>query len=177
MLSNKIRIVLFYFFFNHLPPSYYPFGYIFRSLRYFLCRKLFKKCGKNVNIEPKSHIPFHKVEIGNNSGIGVNSHLGSVVIGKDVMMGPDVIILSRNHAFSEIDIPMRLQDDSDEKTVYIEDDVWIGTRAIILPGIKIGRGAIIAAGAVVTKNVEEYGIYGGNPAKLIKLRKNKKRRR
>jgi len=57
--------------------------------------------------------------------------------------------------------------------VVIEDDVWIGTNAIILPGRRLGKGSIIAAGAVVTRDVEPYAIVGGNPARLIKRRNEK----
>lgn len=56
--------------------------------------------------------------------------------------------------------------------VVIGDDVWIGTRVIILPGVKIGNGVIIAAGAVVTKDIPDYAVAGGVPAKVIKYRNN-----
>ncbi|WP_442859821.1 DapH/DapD/GlmU-related protein [Anaerobutyricum hallii] len=60
---------------------------------------------------------------------------------------------------------------TENKPVYIEDNVWIGRRVLIMPGVCIGTGSIVAAGAVVTKNVEPYSIVGGNPAKIIKYRK------
>lgn len=60
------------------------------------------------------------------------------------------------------------------RTIMIEDDVWIGARAIILPGVKIGKGCIIGAGAVVTKSFDDYSVIGGNPAKLLKLRKGER---
>ena len=59
---------------------------------------------------------------------------------------------------------------STRKWVIIEDDVWIGTRAIILPGTRIGKGSIIGAGSVVTKDVPQYSIVGGNPARILKTR-------
>lgn len=136
-------------------------------MRYFFCRSLFKSCGRNVVIEPNAQIPFHKVEIGNNSGIGQNARLGAVVIGSDVMMGPDVVILSKNHVFTNPLQPMRMQGATDDDPPIIGDDVWLGARVIILPGIRIGKGAIVAAGAVVTKNVPEYGIVAGNPARVV----------
>lgn len=170
MFKNNIRLFLYFTLFRHLPPSYFPGGRFYKIARYSLCRCLFKKCGNNVNIESKAHIPFHKVEIGDNSGIGYNSRLGAVIIGNDVMMGPDVIIVSRNHQFYRLDLPMRLQDNSEDNIVHISDDVWIGARSIILPGVSIGKGAIIAAGSIVTRDVPDYCIFGGNPAKLIKRR-------
>jgi maltose O-acetyltransferase len=88
------------------------------------------------------------------------------------MMGPDVMIISRGHNFSRLDIPMMSQGDSDPKLVVFENDVWIGARAIILPGVHIGQGAIVGAGAVVTKDVPPYAIVGGNPAKVIKSRRS-----
>lgn len=123
-----------------------------------------------MNIEP--HVIFnHALQIGDNSGIGQFSEIyGDVRIGNDVMMGTNCIIYTVNHAFDRLDIPMRQQGSSDVKPVIIGDDVWIGGRVTILPGVHIGRGAIIGAGAVVTKDVPEFAIVGGNPAKILKYR-------
>lgn len=110
--------------------------------------------------------------IGNNSGIGANSIIGrGTTIGDNVMMGPECYIYTRNHTFSRTDIPMREQGMQDFKPVTIGNDVWIGARVTILPGVKIGNGCIIGAGSVVTKNLPDYAIGGGNPACILKYRK------
>ena len=88
-------------------------------------------------------------------------------VGKDVMMGPFVVIIGDSHQFSDRNIPMRLQGIKQYPPVQIADDVWIGARVMILPGLKIGKGAIIGAGAVVTKDVPPYAIFAGNPARMI----------
>lgn len=112
------------------------------------------------------------MEIGDRSGVGINARInGKVIIGKDVMMGPECTIYTQNHLFDRLDIPMNKQGVSVEKPVIIGDDVWIGGRVTILPGVHIGNGAIIGAGAVVTKDVPDYAIVGGNPAKILKYRK------
>ena len=154
---------------NIFPPnSKFNFGQ--KKIRAYFANKYLKKCGKNVNIQKKA-IFSSRCEIGDNSGIGMNSHLyGKVVIGDNVMMGPECIIYTQNHAFDRTDIPMCLQGFQEEKTVIIGNDVWIGGRVIILPGVHIGNGCIIGAGAVVTKDVPDYAIVGGNPAKIIKTR-------
>ena len=85
------------------------------------------------------------------------------------MMGPDVMIFTQNHKNDRLDIPMMLQTDP-KRPVVIGDDVWIAARAIILPGVTIGKGSIIGAGAVVTKDVPEYAVVGGNPARVIRYR-------
>ncbi len=92
------------------------------------------------------------------------------------MMGEDVMIITNTHNFENCDIPMRTQG-LNYISVTIEDDVWIGSRVIILPGgVKIEKGSIIGAGAVVTKDVPEYSIVGGGvPAKLIRSRKQSKK--
>lgn len=87
------------------------------------------------------------------------------------MMGPDVVILSGGHVFDRIDLPMRLQGGKKTLTTVIGNDVWIGTRAIIMPGVRIGNGVIIGAGAVVTKDIPDYAIVGGIPARILKYRK------
>ena len=85
-------------------------------------------------------------------------------------MGTDVTIITRNHRFDRTDIPMMEQGFEEERPVYIGNDVWIGDRALILPGVHIGDGSIIAAGAVVTKDVPPYSIAAGVPARKIRDR-------
>ena len=85
-------------------------------------------------------------------------------------MGTDVTIITRNHRFDRTDIPMMEQGFEEERPVYIGNDVWIGDRVLILPGVHIGDGSIIAAGAVVTKDVPLYSIAAGVPARKIRDR-------
>jgi len=167
-----IRLVMSYGFARHLPVSTGPMLWT-RSFRQAICSGIFKNAGKNINIEKGAYFGTgSELEIGDNSGIGVNCQVcGPIRIGNDVMMGPDVIILTSNHRFDRLDIPMWKQGYYPPEPVVIGDDVWIGTRTIILPGIKIGRGAIIGAGAVVTKDVPEFSIVVGVPAKIIGSRK------
>lgn len=86
-------------------------------------------------------------------------------------MGPDVIIMTSSHNVESTFLPMNQQGSLPKQKVIIGDDVWIGTRVIILPGVRVGTGSIIGAGAVVTKDVPDYAIVGGVPAKIIKFRK------
>ena len=158
-----------YFLARRLPESY-KFNIGQRRIRAFCGKCLLAKCGKNVNIEKNAEFSY-SVELGNNSGLGINCRIsGKTLIGDNVMMGPNVCIFTANHLFDRIDIPMNMQGISKERPVVIEDDVWIGANTTILPGVKISKGAIIGAGAVVTKNVPEYAIVGGNPAKVLKYR-------
>ncbi|GAB6077205.1 hypothetical protein JCM12825_20830 [Desulfurobacterium crinifex] len=112
------------------------------------------------------------LKIGNNVGINHYSYIGAmgeIIIGDNVIMGPGVRILSENHNFDRLDIPIKYQGVTKKKTV-IGNDVWIGTNACILAGVKIGDGCVIAAGAVVTKDIEPYSVVAGVPAKIIKKR-------
>lgn len=131
-----------------------------RRIRSFLVRNFAEFVGANVNIQCNATISPTLV-IGNNSGIGANSVIGrGTVIGDNVMMGPECYIYTRNHAFSRTDIPMREQGMQDFEPVTIGNDVWIGARVTILPGVKIGNGCIIGAGSVVTKDIPDYAIGG-----------------
>ena len=85
------------------------------------------------------------------------------------MIAAECIFLTENHKFNDKHELIRLQGSVGE-AVTIEDNVWIGMRCIILPGVRIGAGAIIAAGSIVTKDVDSYCVFGGNPARLIKER-------
>lgn len=167
-------LILYTVFFKHFPSSSFPvFGKLSRNLRYLCVKKIFKFCGKNVNIERGASFGNgFDLEIGDNSGLGRYSHVPpNIIIGKDVMMAPNVFIFYLNHKFENIDIPMRKQGITKKKAVIIEDDVWIGRGVYIMPGRKILKGSIIAAGTVLTKDYPEYSIIGGNPSKLIRSRK------
>ena len=110
--------------------------------------------------------------IGEYSGVGYGCFIdNSVTIGNYVMMGPEVLIYTRNHRHDIVDTPMARQGFDSVKPVLIEDDVWIGARVIILPGVTIGKGSIIGAGAVVAKNIPPFSVAVGNPARVIKSRK------
>ena len=109
--------------------------------------------------------------IGENSGIGEYSKImPGVIIGDNVMMGPKCFFCTRNHEYTRTDIPMIQQGFQEQRPIKIGNDVWIGQNVIILPGVTVGNGCIIGAGAVVTKNVPDYAIVGGNPAKILKYR-------
>ena len=167
-------LVMYYGFARHLPNSYrfQPFGYLSKQVRGLICRNIFKFTGKNVNIERGAYFGSGiDLEIGDNSGIGANCQMpANVKIGSDVMVGPDVLVIGQNHRYDSIETPMRLQGDTDPARVTIEDDVWIGARSIILPGVTICAGVIIGAGAVVTRDVPRYAVCVGNPARVVKYR-------
>lgn len=158
---------LYKLFAKHLPVSDARISFGARKIRAFLGRRMLTYCGKNVNIEHGATFDA-SVELGDNSGIGIDCALyGRVIIGKNVMMGPEVFIYTANHNFSDLSVPMCQQGHQTEQTVMIGDDVWIGSRVTILPGVKIGNGAIIGASAVITKDVKDYDIVAGNPARVI----------
>ncbi len=94
-----------------------------------------------------------------------------VLIGKGCLIAPNVYISDHNHGLS-MSAPM-FQQPCISKPVILEDDVWIGTRAVILPGVTLGKGAVVAAGAVVNQNVKPYDIVGGVPATVLKSRKQR----
>ena len=139
-------------------------------IRFVAVKSFIAYCGKNVNIEHGA-IFSKKLKIGDNSGIGIDCQLnGMVSIGKNVLMGPEVMMFTQNHNFSRIDIPIKDQGNTKEYPITIGDDVWIGARVIILPGVKVGNGAIIGAGSVVTKTIPNLTVVAGNPAKIIGVR-------
>jgi acetyltransferase-like isoleucine patch superfamily enzyme len=103
-----------------------------------------------------------------NTGVQIDAR-GGVTIGEGVMVGPNTLIFSSDHDHMQTDRMMIYQDHV-LAPVIIEDDVWIGGNAVVCGGVRIGRGAVIAAGAVVTKDVLPMAIVGGVPARAIKSR-------
>jgi acetyltransferase-like isoleucine patch superfamily enzyme/GT2 family glycosyltransferase len=177
--ATSVRVVastLYYGFAMHLPASSSRYTRWCRTIREVLARPLFASVGKNINIEKGASFGSGaRVRIGNNSGIGVNCRLfGDVSIGANVMMGPETVFLTTSHATSRTDVPMIEQGFDPPRPIVIGDDVWIGTRCTFLPGVNIGSGAIIAACSVVTRDVPEYAIVAGNPARFVRDRRHPK---
>jgi len=168
---NKIFLLLYYSLFSKLPSSYFPFGNLFNDLRVNLLKRIIP-IGLNTKIQKNVYIGNgSNISIGNNCQINENIKLDNVQIGNYVMIAPGVTVLGKMHAYHNISIPMVMQGEKKQIRSIIEEDVWIGTNAIIMPGLIIKKGVIIGAGSVVTKDCDEYGIYGGVPAQLIKERK------
>jgi acetyltransferase-like isoleucine patch superfamily enzyme len=111
--------------------------------------------------------------MGDNSNIGPYNYIGcsgKITIGNNVMLAPRVSIYAENHVFEHPEILIRDQG-VEKKGVIIEDDCWIAANSIILAGVTIGQGSVVAAGSVVTENVTAYSVVAGVPAKFIKSRK------
>ncbi len=170
MLKKYIGMALYELIGKHLPTSFSRVQIGQKKFREF-CAKLFVfSVGNNTNIEKGAMFSSY-LTIGDNSGIGINAKIyGEVCIGNNVMMGPDCVIYTRNHEYSNINIPMNEQGFSKSKKVVIGDDVWICGQVIILPGVTVGNHSIIGAGSVVTKDVPPFAIVAGNPAKVVKYR-------
>ena len=141
----------------------------FPAIRRFLAKHFLRQCGSNLRVKYNADVS-PDVAVGDNSELGQRCliHAG-VDIGSNVIMGPDVKIYTRNHIIDDLTRPIQEQGKCFKKTL-IGNDVWIGANVIILPGVTIHNHSVIAAGAIVTKDVPEYSIVGGNPAKVIKLR-------
>jgi maltose O-acetyltransferase len=95
---------------------------------------------------------------------------GKLIIGDNVLMAPEVAIITTQHIIDDPEIPI-VDQGEEASTVIIEDNAYIGYRVIIMPGVTIGKGAIVGAGAVVTHDIPSYSIAGGVPARIIKMRK------
>ncbi len=148
---------------NFLPPF----------LRNLLLKVFFKKIGKNVFIDYDVYFRFpNKISISDEVTIGRGTKFfpsfhdkkSKIIIGNNVRIGPDVSFLCGGHDYSYLHLP------DIGGSIILNNNVWIGARSVILPGVSIGNGAVIAAGSIVSKDVGEFEIVGGVPAKFIKKR-------
>ena len=144
----------------------------------------FKKHGKNIKIGKGSRFAgIQNISVGNNVFIGEDNLFictrAQVIIGDGVMFGPNVTVITGGHETKVIDVPMYTIKDKDksldlDRDIVFEGDNWIGANVTILRGVKIAKGTVVAAGAVVTHDTEPFSIVAGVPAKMIKSRINDK---
>lgn len=171
---NNVSRFLYYAVASHLPGHHFPGGRIFNAMRSSLMRGIVDRMGINVKVGPNIYIGNGDgVEVGSNCHLNKGCFLRNVKIGSNVMIAPEVYFLSKLHRTDSTNIPMIEQGNVDFPQTVVEDDVWIGLRAIIMPGVRIGTGAIVGAGAVVTKDIPPYSITTGVPAKVIGSRRKR----
>ncbi|MGN1401359.1 MAG: maltose acetyltransferase domain-containing protein [Bacillus sp. (in: firmicutes)] len=134
-----------------------------------LLNELFGSSGKNLYIEPSFRCDYgYNIHVGENFYANFDCvflDVCEIRIGKNCFIAPGVHIYTATHPLDPVE---RISGMEYGVPVYIGDDVWIGGRAVINPGVRIGNGVVVASGAVVTKDIPDYAVVGGNPAKIIK---------
>lgn len=170
-----VYLLLYYGFARYLPKSTFPVvGRGFMLIRRFLCSRMFSACGGSLVVENGAYFGTGKdFQVGFEGGFGTNfKSMNRIVrVGNHLMMSEDVLFLGGGHTHDNLDVPMGHQGGRSKTPLVIDDDVWIGARVMVLPGCKrIGKGVIVGAGSVVTKDVPDYAIVGGNPARVIRFR-------
>ena len=173
-VKKKVVLCLYYSLFRHLPYQPLP-GYKFgNKMRTWCAKQLFKQCGEDIVIKSKAYFGDGKnIVMGKGSQLGINCKVeDDLILGDYVLMGPDVIIYSSSHEYSNPNIPVMLQGAKERRPVTVGNDVWFGARSIVMPGCKIGNHVIVGANAVVTHDVPDYAVVGGAPARIIKYRED-----
>lgn len=157
--------------------SYVLRGCLNRFVSFFY-KRLMIHCGSHVRFASLSSlITYRNLSIGDDVYLGPNAIIlateSRVFIGNKVLFGPRVTLIGGDHRITDVgryiyDVQDKLP--GDDLDIHIEDDVWVGANATILKGVTVGRGAVVAAGALVLKDVPPYAIVGGVPAKVLKFR-------
>jgi maltose O-acetyltransferase len=169
--GRAIGLLLYYGLASHLPPLAFPLGRQFNRLRCAALRLSLRRFGDFNEVDDRVYFGNGEdVEVGSHCQVNAGCRLTNVVLGDYVMIGPDVTFISRLHSVDRLDVPMVRQGSIECGQTLVEEDVWIGTRVIVMPGVKIGRGAIIGAGSVVTRDVSPYAIVAGAPARMLRSR-------
>lgn len=167
-MTNIYLCVYYLVLYNSILLSTMPW---FATFKYTVVKKIFKHTGQNVNIGAKVKFGNGKrISIGDNSGIGERGYvvcMADVKIGNNVMMGPEVMILTGGHHYTNADKSL-IDNENFAKPVEIGDDVWIGARVTILPGVTVGSRVIIGAGSVVSSDIPGNSICYGNPCRKMK---------
>ncbi len=148
-----------------------------RSLLMFFLRPLFAAHGARFHFDPDGSYSYGTISVGDHVYIGQGAYMSAtdsrIFLGNHVMFGPYVSVVGGDHntrVLGRFMGTVKEKRPEDDQPVWLEDDVWVGARAVILKGVRIGRGTIVAAGAVVTRSMPPYCVAGGVPARVIRWR-------
>ena len=133
-------------------------------------KEVFAECGENCYIELPFHANWGGLHVHFGSDIYANSNLtlvddGHIYIGDKVMIGPNVTIATANHP---IDPELRAKGLQYNRDVYVGENTWIGSGAVVVPGVRIGKNVVIGAGSVVTKDIPDNVVAVGNPCRVLR---------
>lgn len=167
----RLVLIFYYAFVQFLPNSKY-FGFLNLFRTWYVNRLIFNAyLTDNSVVENNVYLSdARNLRVGSGCQINENVFIQGSFIGKNVLLAPGVSILSTSHNYIEKNKLILEQGLSQVNIPIIGDDVWIGRNAIVLPGVKIGNGAVVGAGSVVTKDVSPYDVVAGVPAKKISSR-------
>jgi maltose O-acetyltransferase len=172
-LKRMACLALYYGLFRHLPEHSLPRGALWMLLRRWTVAPALRHAGKGLAINHGAHFGSGStLSMGDYSSLGINARIiGDVTMGNYVGLAQNVFITAYGRELSGFDKPMMFQGKVPDRPVVVEDDVIIFANVIILPGVRVGTGAVIGAGAVVSRDVPPYAVVGGNPAMVVKWRK------
>ena len=162
LAEDRIKAETFTYNYNNLPPEE-------REKRIQLLKDFFNSFGDSSSLIPPFHCSYgYQISIGSSTYINSGVHLSDaapIVIGNHVLIGPNCSIYAACHPLHP---ETRASSLECGQPVYIEDDVWLGGNVVVLPGVRIGKGSVIGAGSIVTKNIPPMSIAAGNPCKVIR---------
>lgn len=149
----------------------------FRRARMYFLRPLFGSHGRDFRFDPDGLYSYPNIHVGDGVNLGYQpillAALSEIRIGNHVMFGPQVMVVGGGHNTAKIGAFMtdvHEKRPNDDLGVVIEDDVWVGGRAVLLRGVTLGRGTIVGAGSLVNRSTPPYAIVAGNPARVIRFR-------
>ncbi|NLP04896.1 acyltransferase [Candidatus Fermentibacteria bacterium] len=170
-MIRSFWLIVYYIFACRLPGYFFPGGKLFNRLRCFVISRILPAMGSNVRFNQGVYIGRgENVRIGSNSHINEGAHLANVEIGENVLIAPEVYFIARTHRCSDPHTPVALQGEQDHPATVVANGAWIGLRAVIMPGLRIGEGAIVGALSLVNRDVPDFCVVGGVPARVIRNR-------
>lgn len=161
-------LLAYYGFAQFLPDMPFPGGTASTRLRSFLARGFLASAGKEIDIRSNSFLADGRyLRMADRSSIGPNCKIYGADLGYGVIVGPHCVFFKENRAADDLSKPVGAHGTTAIKVPVVEDFAWVGERVLVLQGRRIGKGAIVGAGAVVTRDVPPFSIVGGNPARVI----------
>jgi maltose O-acetyltransferase len=167
-MKRTLCLMAYYGFAKHLPDSSFPGGEFCTRLRAFLCSQFIASAGKGLHVRSGAFVADGRhLYMADRSSIGPGCRIYGARLGYGVVIGPHCVFFKENRGANDLSKPVGDHGTTPINLPVVEDWAWVGERVLVLQGRRIGRGAVVGAGAVVTRDVAPFTIVGGNPARVI----------